>query len=96
MTVRLSRQAGPSGGSSEGSAAGATSAPSAAAASSSSHLQLAETLAPSAWLSEVLPRKTPYFPQMGDEVGGRPKAGCVGFWCSLTTHRSWRVNCNDL
>ena len=54
------------GGSGEPSA-GPASAPAAA----TTHIQLQlqpEPAAPSAWLSEVLPRKTPYFPQMGDEV----------------------------
>ncbi|KAF0296758.1 PH-interacting protein [Amphibalanus amphitrite] len=51
-----------------GSGESAASDPAPAAATSSAQQQLVDTLAPSAWLSEVLPRKTPYFPQMGDEL----------------------------
>ncbi|XP_043242655.1 PH-interacting protein-like [Amphibalanus amphitrite] len=51
-----------------GSGESAASDPAPAAVTSSAQQQLVDTLAPSAWLSEVLPRKTPYFPQMGDEL----------------------------
>lgn len=30
--------------------------------------RIPESFRPSEWLSEVVPRRTPYFPQMGDEI----------------------------
>lgn len=31
-------------------------------------MELPEIYRPPEWLSEVIPKKTPYYPQMGDEV----------------------------
>ena len=74
-------------GAGESSAPGPTPA---AAPSSQPHQP--EALAPSSWLSEVLPRKTPYFPQMGDEVRVqtiRENRVCWEYYRLTSQHRSF-------